>query len=80
MFMGLFGSTVGVKLPTEEAQRLLTEPGAGPFGPEERPMGGYVSLPATWTPEDAGPWVERALGHVAALPPKKPKGARTTAS
>ena len=38
MFMGLFGSDVGIKLPEDDQQRLLAEPGAGPFGPEERPM------------------------------------------
>ena len=31
---------------------LLGEPGAGPFGPAERPMGGYVTLPAGWTVRD----------------------------
>ena len=43
MFMGLFGSDVGIKLPEDDQQRLLAEPGAGPFGPEERPMAGYVA-------------------------------------
>src|SRR5215813_171899 len=46
MFMGLFGSDVGIKLPEDDQQRLLAEPGAGPFGPEERPMAGYVAIPA----------------------------------
>ena len=36
-------------------------------------MGGYVTLPAGWSPEEAAPWIERSLAHVAALPPKKPK-------
>jgi TfoX/Sxy family transcriptional regulator of competence genes len=73
MFMGLFGSDVGVKLTGAEQEELLAEPGAGPFGPAERPMGGYVTLPAQWSPDEATPWVERALAHVSALPPKKPK-------
>ena len=75
MFMGLFGSDVGLKLPESERAELLATPGAGPFGPVGRPMGGYVTLPADWTPDDARPWVESSLAHVAALPPKKPKGA-----
>ena len=74
MFMGLFGRDVGLKLPTDEQSELLTEPGAGPFGPAERPMGGYVTIPGSWTSAEAGPWIDRALAFVAALPPKKAKG------
>ena len=73
MFMGLFGSDVGVKLAGADQEELLSQPGAGPFGPAERPMGGYVTLPAAWSADDARPWVDRSLAHVAALPPKKPK-------
>lgn len=66
MFMGLFGSSIGVKL--DEADRVKAEavPGAGPFGPEERPMGGYVALPA----DRAAPWVAKAVDYVGGLPPK----------
>ena len=46
MFMGLFGSSVGVKLDDADRAEASAVPGAGPFGPEERPMGGYVALPA----------------------------------
>ena len=73
MFMGLFGSDVGVKLGAADQQELLAQPGAGPFGPAERPMGGYVTLPASWSADEARPWIERSLAHVAELPPKKPK-------
>jgi TfoX/Sxy family transcriptional regulator of competence genes len=78
MFMGLFGSAVGVKLAAEEQQELLAQPGAGPFGPEERPMGGYVTLPADWSAGEVRPWVERSLELVSALPPKAKKGAKGT--
>jgi hypothetical protein len=44
-----------------------------PFGPEERPMRGYVTLPADWSAAQARPWIEKTLAHVSALPPKKPK-------
>jgi TfoX/Sxy family transcriptional regulator of competence genes len=78
MFAGLFGSDVGVRLPDADRDRLVRE-GGGPFGPAERPMGGYTSLPAAWraTPKKAAPWVRKALDHVAALTPKaaKPKKA-----
>ena len=71
MFMGLFGSDIGVKLSDADAATLLGMDGAGPFGPTERPMGGYVSLPALVkdTPEATG-WVARALEHVGAMPAK----------
>ena len=45
MFMGLFGGDVGVKLGETEQAELLATPGAGPFGPAERPMGGWVAIP-----------------------------------
>ena len=46
--------------------------GGQTFGPPERPMGGYLSLPDAWAdhPELAAPWVERAFAHVSTLPPK----------
>ncbi len=72
MFMGLFGAQVGLKL--EEADRAdLAAEGGGPFGPAERPMGGYVTVPAGWTPSEADAWVARSLAAVGALPPKKAK-------
>jgi TfoX/Sxy family transcriptional regulator of competence genes len=75
MFMGLFGADVGLKLPDDAREELLAVDGAGPYGPAERPMGGYVALPPAWAddPNEAGPWVTRALDHVAKLPPKKAK-------
>ena len=76
MFMGLFGSDVGIKLAEDDRERLLAEPGAGPFGPEERPMGGYVTLPGGWTAEEAAPWVAKSLVSVSALPARKPKAAK----
>ena len=49
--------------------------GSGPFGPEERPMGGYLSLRPSYDDAQASAWVDRARDHVATLPPKvkKPK-------
>ena len=78
MFAGLFGPSVGVKLSESDAETLRSIDGVGPFGPPERPMGGYVGLPLAWhdDPEQAAAWVEKALGHVQALPPKVGKRAR----
>ena len=80
MFAGLFGSAVGVRLGDAASQELAAIEGVGPFGPAERPMGGYLSLPSGWraAPDLAAAWVGRALAHVSTLPPKvkKPKTPR----
>ena len=73
MFMGLFGSDVGVRLAEPDRSKLEAMPGAGPFGPSERPMGGYVTLPADWTTRKAKPWIMKAHAAAAALPPKQTK-------
>jgi TfoX/Sxy family transcriptional regulator of competence genes len=73
IFAGLFGSSVGVKLEQTAAAELSALPGSGPFGPEERPMSGYVSLPAGLPDDKAAAWVERAHAHVATFPPKAKK-------
>ncbi len=80
MFAGLFGPDVGVRLDDAGRDELAAIEGSGPFGPAERPMGGYLALPAAWraSPETAEAWVERALTHARSMPPKvkKPKPAR----
>ncbi len=72
MFMGLFGSDIGVKL-AEEDQETLLQVGGGPFGPRERPMGGYVTLPPETSEPEARQWIATSLAYVAALPAKKKK-------
>lgn len=75
MFAGLFGEDIGVKLDEQGLAELAALPGSGPFGPAERPMGGYLSLPADLPDADKAAWVDRARDHIATLPPKvkKPK-------
>jgi TfoX/Sxy family transcriptional regulator of competence genes len=75
MFMGTFGGSIGVKLSEADRERLMAEDGAGPFGPPERPMGGYVTLPGAWAKrsKQAAEWADRSLAHVAALPQKAPR-------
>src|SRR5215471_11467276 len=70
MFAGLFGTAVGVRLDEAASVELAGIEGSGPFGPAQRPMGGYLSLPGAWraTPEVAERWVEKALSHVRSLP------------
>jgi hypothetical protein len=75
MFMGLFGSDIGVKLsPTD--QEPVRQAGGGDFGPAERPMGGYVSLPPSAERDQMSEWITSALAHVASLPPKQPKAGK----
>jgi TfoX/Sxy family transcriptional regulator of competence genes len=78
MFLGLFGADVGVKLPEEDRLRLLEAPGAGPYGPPERPMGGWVTLPAAWSASQAEPWIHAALAYIGSLPPKAAKKPKST--
>ena len=73
MFAGLFAPQIGVKLSLEDAADLSDVPGVGPFGPEGRPMGGYLSLPADMPDDAARSWVEKAREHVATFPPKARK-------
>lgn len=71
MFMGLFGADIGLKLDAADAEALRAIEGAGPFGPAERPMGGYVALPPSLVGSpDGDRWVARSLAFVGALPPK----------
>jgi hypothetical protein len=63
MFMGLFGSQVGVRLSPDDAACLLDIEGAGPFGPAERPVGGDVTVPAAMRDTaESGHWVTLRSG------------------
>jgi hypothetical protein len=79
MFAGLFGPTIGVRLSHEDREELESSERTVPFGPVERPMGGYTGLPEVWNAEGDGDeariraWVEKAFAYVAGLPPKAPK-------
>ncbi|BCW70010.1 TfoX/Sxy family protein [Arthrobacter sp. NicSoilB8] len=79
MFAGLFGPTIGVKLAEADKEALESTERTVPFGPPERPMGGYTGLPEFWNAEGDGDearakaWVEKAFEYVAGLPPKEPK-------
>jgi hypothetical protein len=83
MFAGLFGSTIGVKLSTADQAALESSERTVPFGPAERPMGGYTGLPEVWNGDGGGAgeeraraWVERAFEYVAGQPPKAPKASK----
>ena len=62
MFLGLFGADVGVKLAPADGDELAKAEGAGPFGPTERPMGGYLTLPRSlWGTAEGDRWISRSL-------------------
>ena len=62
MFMGLFGSEIGVKL-TPADQDQVRAAGGTPFGPAERPMGGYVSLPVAARSDQLEEWIASAPSY-----------------
>jgi TfoX/Sxy family transcriptional regulator of competence genes len=76
MFMGLFGPDIGLKLSTDD-QQTVRAAGGGDFGPAERPMGGFVSVPSSTEPEQLNYWIRAALGYVAGMPARQPKAKRT---
>jgi TfoX N-terminal domain len=70
MFAGLFGEDIGVKLDETGMTELGAMDGTGPFGPAERPMSGWLSLPARMDDADKSRWTDRAREHLASMPPK----------
>ena len=81
MFAGLFGDRIGVRVLDESRRaELAATDGAGPFGPDERPMGGYVAAPVAWSsePDRLAEWLAQAFEEVAALPPKAPRAPKRT--
>jgi TfoX/Sxy family transcriptional regulator of competence genes len=86
MFAGLFGPTIGVRLSDADRNELESSERTVPFGPEERPMGGYVGLPEVWNEEGDGDlararaWATKAYDYVAGLPPKEPKAPKAPKS
>ena len=76
MFMGLFGSDIGLKLSPAD-QESLRAAGGGDYGPAERPMGGFVSLPASAQPEQLNEWIAAALTYVGSMPAKQPKARKS---
>ena len=78
MFAALFGSVVGVRVADADRTTLEAIEGSGPFGPAERPMGGYTGLPEAWRDdaEQATSWIAKAHEYVAAMPAKVSKSRR----
>jgi TfoX/Sxy family transcriptional regulator of competence genes len=79
MFAGLFGPDIGVKLADDDRTALIAA-GGGPFGPSERPMSGYVTLPPGLSAGETREQISNAQTHVAAMPPKKPQKTKKATS
>jgi TfoX/Sxy family transcriptional regulator of competence genes len=73
MFTGLFEDRWIIRLPPDGIAELEAL-GGEPFSPMPgRPMRGYLAIPRSLV-DDADaiqPWLDRALAHVLAMPPKK---------
>jgi hypothetical protein len=80
MCAGLFGPLVGVRLGEDERAELAAVEGSDVFGPPERPMKEYVSMPTSWRKpthaDKVDAWVDRAITHTTTLPAKKKKKAK----
>lgn len=75
MFAGALGKQMFLRLPDADREKLLREPGGGPFEPiKGRTMAGYATVPGPWMgdPNRVRPWATRALEWVAAMPLKRP--------
>ncbi|HEX2145924.1 MAG TPA: TfoX/Sxy family protein [Glycomyces sp.] len=61
-----------VRVPKEEYEDLLQEPGAIEMVMKDRPMRGWIKLDeATCADDDRlRPWIERGLAYAETLPPK----------
>ena len=62
MFMGLFGSAVGIKLPDEEREKLLARARLGPVR-SGRPTHGWLRHPPGWLDRQKGGAVDRQGSH-----------------
>ncbi len=73
MVTALFADRWSVRLPDDARQELLGIEGSALFEPMPgRPMKEYAVFPASMieNPDSLVPWIERAIGYVAKLPPK----------
>jgi TfoX-like protein len=77
---GVHGDELIARVPPEEHDAAVKQPGARIFDITGRPMRGWLLVGAGGT---KGPglkkWVERTVGYAATLPPKKPKKSKPPA-
>lgn len=72
MACGVHGDELIVRLPPDEAEAALAEPGARPFDYTGRPMKGwlFVAAEALEPEEELASWVDAGADFAASLPPK----------
>jgi len=75
MAVGVNGDDLMVRLPREEGEAALAEPGARPMDFTGRPMKGFlfVGRDGYRTAKQLRRWVERSVAYASSLPPKRPK-------
>lgn len=72
MSVGIHKNELIVRLPPDETDAALREPGARIFDVTGRPMQGWVLISAEGTKKSLGKWVKRGVAYASSLP-KKPK-------
>ncbi len=72
MFACAHETRLVVRLPQAERERLLAEPGAGPFTVMGRTMREYAAIenPLERSSDELTRWIASALAHAGALPAK----------
>jgi TfoX/Sxy family transcriptional regulator of competence genes len=75
MAVGVSGEDLMVRLPPEEGETALGEPGARPMDFTGRPMKGflYVGPGGMETERQLQRWVDRSVAYASSLPPKQAK-------
>ena len=75
MAVGVTGDDLMVRLPPEEGEAALAQPGARPMDFTGKPMRGflYVGPEGTGTTRSLRSWVDRGVALASSLPPKKSK-------
>lgn len=71
MAVGIIGDDLAVRVPRDEYEAALTEPGARPFDFTGRPMTGWVVVSGEVLDDDVlAAWVSRSMAYAGSLPPK----------
>ena len=82
MFTAVHQESIIVRLPQNERDELLAQPGASHFEPMEgRPMREYVVLPPRVLEdrEALQGWIGKGMAYAASLPPKQKKARKPRA-
>jgi TfoX/Sxy family transcriptional regulator of competence genes len=71
MTVGIIGDDLAVRVPRDEYDAALTEPGTRPFDFTGRPMTGWLMVSGEVLDDDVlAAWVSRATAYAGSLPPQ----------